>query len=250
MKKVISIILVALLCVSLCACGSLSNDATKRKFVDTATDCNFSTLWNEQVDNPARAQSYCGQIFKVSGYIEYINEDHATIVPLDTPFNSLDSATVRIEAYFPNEDMVILSKFAAINFVGKVEEISGNYHGVTITMKEAFYIDDIIEITGEVQQFLYNMDHGCTQMEVHTASQRRGDHLANLRATYYVKELGKLESHEQITVARVSVRPGNTVKLTAKMTFAGLRYTSYTSTIRDDHITFTIDEITSIEVIR
>lgn len=244
MKRALSIALVLALCLSLCACGSMQKTPSKESFLDAATSCDFTTLYNDQVENPARAKSYCGQIYKVTGYIESISEDSAIIVPIDTPFDGL-MAAVNIKVYFSNEDMLQLSRFAAINFVGKVEEIAGIYANVIITMKEAFYIDDTIELSGTVQDFLYNMDHGCTQMQVHTYEKQRGDSRTNLWATYYVRELSKLENHEKISIKGVTVIPGRSVKLTAKLSFDGLKYTDVPGG-RTYHITFEVKEILSI----
>ena len=243
MKRALSIVFALTLCLSLCACGS-QKSPSKESFLDAATSCDFTTLYNDQVENPARAKSYCGQIYKVTGYIESISEDSVTVVPIDTPFSGLMRA-VNIRVYFSNEDMLQLSKFAAINFVGKVEEIAGDYSNVLITMKEAFYIDDTIVLSGTVEDFVYNVDHGCTQMQIRTYEKQRGDSRANLWATYYVRELSKLESHEKITVKGATLMPGRSVKLTAKLSFDGLKYTDLPSG-RTHHITFEVKEIISI----
>jgi len=223
---------------------------SEEKFLEEATDYSFTTLHKDQSDNPARAKAYCGKIIKVTGYIEYIYEDHVTVVPLDTSY-ALNSPAVRLDVTFSPEDMMIFSRFDVINFVGKIDSVSGDYSSVKIEMAEAFYIDDIVEITGKVtDQFLYNMDHNCAQMEVNTTPEQCGDYNRRaVRATYYATDHTDFTNYDSIKIKDVEVKPEDEVVLKGKFTFAGLRYTPANGIeTRIDYITLDVKELTDIEV--
>ena len=77
MGKGISLLIAAVLAVSLAACdNSETSTMTKEELLDVAEEKSFFDL---ETTNEAKLDTYIGDIYKISGYISSIESDHLVI---------------------------------------------------------------------------------------------------------------------------------------------------------------------------
>lgn len=156
MKKYVALILALVLCLSLCSCsGTGSTAGTKEKFLADATECNLYSLYKTYNENSIRAEeNYCGKIVKITGYVVSIQNEYATIKPVNNPIIKDDwwgyNTAIEMQVYFSRDDLILLSNESVINFVGKIDTLESAGDAVKVTMKEAYYVDDTFELTGTV----------------------------------------------------------------------------------------------------
>lgn len=161
MKKLLALLLVAVMSFSMVACGeqttsaeenntsteeTTSNVITKDDMLAEAQSVDYTTIHNDSVENLAKAKSlYCNATLKVDGTVWEIKEDHVRIG------NGLYWG---VSVYLPTEELIGLEIGQRIVVVGKTtdEIIEEEYEafGYTETMSlyqmpEAYLVADYFE---------------------------------------------------------------------------------------------------------
>lgn len=161
MKKILSLLLVAIMSISMVACGesttsaeesntsieeSTTNTATKEDMLNEALSVDYTTIHNDSIENLAKAKSlYCNATLKIDGTVWEIKEDHVRIG------NGLYWG---VSVYLPTEELIGLEIGQRIVVVGKTtdEIIEEEYEAFEYTetmslyqMPEAYLVDDYFE---------------------------------------------------------------------------------------------------------
>lgn len=157
MKKLLALLLVAVMSVSMVACGeettsaeenntsteeNTSNVVTKDDMLAEALSVDYTTINNDSFENLAKAKSlYCNATLKLDGTVYEIKEDHVRIG------NGLSWG---VSVYLPTEELIALEKWQRIVVVGKTtdEIIEEANHTGTLSlyqMPEAYLVDDYFE---------------------------------------------------------------------------------------------------------
>ena len=180
MKKLLALILAAVLALSLVACGggggagdtNTTNDTpstgngdttstdtpigggddstsgmTKEEMLEQAIECTASDISNDTVENIAKAtQTYCGKVLSIKGEIAEIKADHI----------QLETSSTRFKVYLPVDDIVNLKNGQLVTIVGNTgaeitEEplaagIPQNVYAYEVN--PAYFVTDRYEYTG------------------------------------------------------------------------------------------------------
>jgi len=156
MKKAITLLLAAMLALSLTACGGGAQTAaetgmTKEEMLSVAEEIKFSDIFDDYQNNKARTlEKYCGNIFTISYPIGEIDTDYLVLYT---------SWLNRIKVYLSRDELLELDDGDYITVVGKIGEdveTVTEMHGGTeyecnvFSMKNAYFVTDIQKITGVV----------------------------------------------------------------------------------------------------
>lgn len=157
MKKILTLLLVAIMTISMVACGesttsseesntsteeSTTNIATKEDMLAEALSVDYTTINNDSFENLAKAKSlYCNATLKLDGTVYEIKEDHVRIG------NGLSWG---VSVYLPTEELIALEKWQRIVVVGKttdeiIEEKGASQTLSLYQMPEAYLVDDYFE---------------------------------------------------------------------------------------------------------
>ncbi len=157
MKKFLVLLMVAMMTISMVACGeettsaeenntsteeNTSNVVTKDDMLAEALSVDYTTINNDSFENLAKAKSlYCNATLKLDGTVYEIKEDHVRIG------NGLSWG---VSVYLPTEELIALEKWQRIVVVGKTtdEIIEEANHTGTLSlyqMPEAYLVDDYFE---------------------------------------------------------------------------------------------------------
>lgn len=146
MKKMLPLILAVALTLFLVGCGS-EKVPTKEELLESAQVTDYKELQSALQENKVRAQeTYIGNVYQYSGFVTAIEEEY---VELD--------ATIYV--YLSREELASLDVKDRINVVGTIEtadlltqtSMMSKKDVPTIVMKNAYYVSDLIELTGTVQ---------------------------------------------------------------------------------------------------
>lgn len=169
MKKTIALLMAAMLCIALTACGNKNIETgkiententpeptenaeiiSKEEMLEKAVEIDDYS--SEMVANIVRAEAkYVGNIYYVTGLVNDITKDHLNV----------GDFTV----YLPTEDILKLSTGQKITVVGRIDSIGleesgdpfgGSFKQCALVMKNAYFVTDITEVTGYVT-FYYMM---------------------------------------------------------------------------------------------
>ncbi len=174
MKKVISLILALVLCLSLCACGgngTSNNTMSKEDMLAAAEVVTPSQITQDTNSNIAKAkQLYCGKVLEVTGRVASVKENY-----VEVGVDSKANGTV-IDVYLPIEELVLLASGQKITIVGKTNEefneiTSSDVMGFEwvkkhFVMPAAYLVEDTFEVSGKLfgknQSYApaYNFDDG------------------------------------------------------------------------------------------
>ena len=151
MKKIGALLLSGALVLSLAACGGSA--MTEEEMLETAAECDFAAIQSAYLDNSVNAEeTYCGQVYRFTGYVEQIDETSAKIIPLNAPVGLGTAYDMAVDATLSTEDIRELSTFEVVNMVGQISSLSSG----TVYMENAYYVDDLITFTGTVDGFALN----------------------------------------------------------------------------------------------
>ena len=235
MKKLLALILAAALALSLVACGGGSGagdtntpndtpsdgeDNAKEEMLSTASTCDFSKIQYDYKQNKVNAQeTHVGKIYKITGYVSGIESEYISIVPLNTPLQyasysgGLPVTTVR--AYISKDDIKRLSTNDVINIVGEVTNLDSIS---TMEMKNAYYIDNIVTISGSAS-FVWNISHTNQLLEIKSKAKTLNTYpetfqtLLDYRYTYTVPSSGDNEKFGETIFDDVMVSEGDTINV-------------------------------------
>ncbi len=149
MKKFIALVLAAVLCFSLTACGDKT--LTKDEMLAVAEEYSANDILNDSIENIVNAkQKYCNKTLLLSGTVREIKEDHIELA-------AYYGAAYIIDVYLSADELGNLKSGQLIEIVGvttdelieneeKVAEYTFNYN--QYQMPTAYLVEDRVEITG------------------------------------------------------------------------------------------------------
>ncbi len=151
MKKFIALLLAAVMCLSLVACGKSEAAKTKEEMLAIAEEYRSSDIQNDSIENIVKAkQKYCNKTLLLSGMVRNIEEDHIELAPIY-------SSNYIIDVYLSIDDLVLLEQGQSVTVVGTtIDEIidkSENAAGYTFNyshyqMPVAYLVKYTVEVTG------------------------------------------------------------------------------------------------------
>lgn len=174
MKKLLSLVLAALMLLSLAACSGKEGNAneatqvpteastaeptaepvkTKDDLMASATEVSYTELYNMTFEDIAKAKKrFCGTDIIIDGYVRDIEADCA-ILTID------DSGVVLIDVFLPLEELVFLKERQKVTIVGHLDddveqrdenEAQNTLKHTHYSMKTAYVVTDVYEITGKL----------------------------------------------------------------------------------------------------
>ena len=211
MKKALSLILALVLCLSLCACGekdTTSNEDILKKAV--AIDLNAIGMAFE--NNKVNAQdTYYNKYYTIVGSVSKIESDEVIINPINAVFGKKFSTVSQCNVKLPIDEIKKLSTSDVIKVCGKLTEFTKGYDHYDLTLDEAFYVDNIIEITAKVNDV--NNYTGGKKSIVLKKTVQNGSSLGTLFYEIVVAESGA-ENSEEAEYQGVIYRTGDNVTFT------------------------------------
>ena len=149
LKKIIALVLVAVLCFSFAACGN--KVPTKDEMLALAEEYSADDILIDSAENIANAkQKYCNKTLLLSGTVRNINEDH---IELSASYSS----NYIIDVYLSANELATLKSRQLIKIVGITnDEIIEDEEKVAMNtfiynhyqMPTAYLVDDRVEFTG------------------------------------------------------------------------------------------------------
>ena len=135
MKKIVSLLLTAIMCLSLVACsGGKEVKMSKDEMLAIAEEYTAGDIQGDSIDNIAKAKiKYCNKTIILSGTVRNIHEDYIVL-------SSSYAANYQIDVYLPLEELVLLKRDQYITVVG------------TTT-------DEIIDVSETSAQYTFNYSH-------------------------------------------------------------------------------------------
>ena len=113
MKKILSLLLVATMILSLCACGG---GESKENLLESAQEVYIADISNAIIDNMAKAiDDYVGKPLKITGRVSKIEKDYFVL--------SENHLQYGINVYLPKEDLKELTRDDVITVVGTLKNI-------------------------------------------------------------------------------------------------------------------------------
>lgn len=150
MKKLIAILLVAVMCLPLTACGG-EVKMSKDEMLAIAEEYTATDIQNDSIENIARAkQKYCNKTILLSGAVRNIQEDYIEL-------SAMYSANYIIDVYLPIDELVLIEQGQYITVVGtttdEIIDDSENAAGYTFDyshyqMPDAYFVNGTVEKTG------------------------------------------------------------------------------------------------------
>ena len=160
MKKALSLILALVLCLSLCACGgnqssdpnpSAETQPSKEDILKEASDMNLVAAGKAFEENKVNAQdTYYNKYYTIVGTVRQIESDEVIINPINAVSGSAFSSASQCHVKLPVDEIKMLSTFDVIKVCGKLTDFKKGYDNYTLTLDEAFYVDNTIVITAEI----------------------------------------------------------------------------------------------------
>ncbi len=141
MKKIIALLLVAIMCLSLAACGGENN--SKENMIAHARKINFNIVDNDCNQNIVAAQeNYNGKMYTNTNamFIEKITTENVVVSSLEDYENRL-----RVYLELPAEEVTTLDLNQYIEFVGEIQIQEENGHS-RIHVKNAHVASDTISL--------------------------------------------------------------------------------------------------------
>ena len=249
MRKTLALFLTVALMLSLAACGGGSSSMTKEEMLEIATECDFATILSAFSNNKVNAEeTYCGKVYLFTGYVGSIEETSVRIIPFNTPLTFDGYNQVALDVSLSTDEMKELSTDEVINIVGEITSFGDEGH--TIYIENAYYVDNLITFTAEVDGFASNA--GFKQTTFISDMEIIGDYPVTFSYEYmgeYVdlSQPGAFDSFEQETLQDVTVLEGDTVTITGKLTYNTTTYLDLGGGLKSFTREFALTEVNSIE---
>lgn len=219
LKKIIAIVLTAVMCLLFAACSSNKGD------VDEIHECDFSVLYDEYQDNKVVAkENYVGNTYRFAGTVREIESNYISLAPIKFPAKPYGGWFL-VKIYMSKEDINKVSVLDVVNVSGEISLLNDSTN--QLVMKNGVLIDDVIDIEGEINRFILNSG-------VHSAEIM--DFSSSEKIIFYcpTESIDKYET-EKCEIKGTEFTKGDYVKGKAK-----LKSTGYTDS-------FNIVELVSIE---
>lgn len=134
MKKVLSLFLILVLCFGLSACkNSTASTVSKEEMLKTATVINSDEMNADIGGNKAKAQTYIGGIYLITGRVSEIEENYCIVrarkaVHTKMVYAHHDGwgefdAEFELHVYLPLDELINVKSASDISFVGTVIDI-------------------------------------------------------------------------------------------------------------------------------
>ena len=151
MKKVVSLLLVLACCLSLCACGEKVTNPSNEGILNEASAINLKVVAEAFKDNEVNAQdTYFNKYYTIVGTVKEIDRNGIIINPIDAVFGATFSSPSKCYVELPVNEIKTLSTSDVIKVCGKLTDFEKGYDYYNLTLNDAFYVDDTIEITAEI----------------------------------------------------------------------------------------------------
>lgn len=171
MKKFLCLFLALLMCLSLCACGS--NNSTESEapkdntsILEKASAIKLDKLGSAFDFNRVNAEeSYYNKYYTIVGTVKEITSSYVTIHPMDAVYDTRECGKCRVE--LPVDEIKRLSTDSVIMVCGKLTAFTGNGYNLdyALTLKDAFYVGNVVEITATVSD-IHNYTDGSKSIEL------------------------------------------------------------------------------------
>ena len=142
MKKRMALLLAAVLCLSLCACGSDGKDNKAGAVPDediwtSAEEVSAEKLWENIGGNAARAETYVGKSLKVTGTVIEIEKNNCYIMSHENENTTIKQfedggsfdCEFGIRVYLQAEELAELNVGDVITFAGVVDSTGDEEYG-------------------------------------------------------------------------------------------------------------------------
>lgn len=175
MKKIFSLVLALVMCLSLCACGgeggASETTAASEETVQTVMTkdemlINATALTRDEIDksisNIAFAKGLIGNTYTFAGEVQSVKEDHAvvTFYISDENGNYVTNAFVMVaNLYLPLDELASLEYQHRLSFVGTLDDVAsheesipdwGTENVVDMIFKNVAIVTDRFEETGKL----------------------------------------------------------------------------------------------------
>ena len=173
MKKALSLILALILCLSLCAClnkqpsevhtSSEDNIPSTETTVPQETALSHKDIMKEasaiNLDVIGRAfdtnkvnakDAYYNKYYTIVGTVRQLESDEVIILPITAVFGSKFSTVSQCHAKLSVDEIKKLSSNQVVKICGKLTDFDKGYNHYDLTLDEAFYVDNMIEVTAEI----------------------------------------------------------------------------------------------------
>lgn len=150
MKKLLALLLIIILCFSLCACVDAKETSTTN--TEDATNFEYRQFLTDIEENEVRAQdTYEGYNFFISGFVDEINSDKCTLIK----YSETMGTECTIEVPLTKDEIKKLNRHERINIVGTVDKIY-RYSIPHIKLVSASVVDNKTSVSGTIQSIVYN----------------------------------------------------------------------------------------------
>lgn len=149
MKKILALLLVAVMCLSLAACGGNGEDNKKETEAtnetvsnedvwNSAEEITAEQLWDNIGGNAAKAETYVGKTLKITGTVIEIEKDNCYIMSHANENSTINhfedgvkfDCEFGIRVYLKAEELAELNIGDVITFAGVVDSTGDEEYGV------------------------------------------------------------------------------------------------------------------------
>lgn len=143
MKRFIALLLAAIMCLALAACGSGGEDsknetASNEDILSSAEDISAEQLWSDIGGNAAKAETYVGKALKVTGTVIEIEKDNCYIMSHANENSTINhfedgvkfDCEFGIRAYLKAEELAELNIGDVITFAGVLDSTGNEEYGI------------------------------------------------------------------------------------------------------------------------
>ena len=245
MKKIWALALAAAMALSLAACGGGNSSMTKEEMLESASALNCASLQTSYSENKVDAEdNYVGKIYKTTGYVTDIQEGSIRLTPLNAPLDVFGEGEIEVEAALSTDEIKALSTNEVINLVGEVSELSGSSDfTICVSMDNAYYVDNIIEVTGEVASFLLD-ETGSEYIMWVDEMMSASVGLGKYRYECPIGPVTGSETYESVDINGVTIAKEDKVTISGTLT---LDYSNYYSNVGMGEVYLIFDEVNAIE---
>lgn len=176
MKKWIALLLAAVVCISLAACGEKAPEATQATTEQAPAETEAALLTKDEmlgsakpltreeieksITNAAFAKSLVGNIYTFGGDVWSVTEDYAVVTFYIQTENGAYGTAANVmvaQLYLPQEDLIALENRQRLSFVGRLDDVSshdetipgwGTQTVVDLVFNSAAIVADRFEETG------------------------------------------------------------------------------------------------------
>ena len=143
-KKYLLGLLVILGIFTITGCGSY---ISKEDMLSQAKDLSVDMLVDDLELNFKNAkEKYTGNVYQITAGVMSVEDNFAKL-----ELYGNDYTEEYLKVYFDSDDLKILNANSKIQFVGTINEIDKNDDKIIVTIKNAYFISDYIQITGQIK---------------------------------------------------------------------------------------------------